>query len=198
MCYNIRMKSNILKKLIILTILVNFMPLLSAEDKRTIPLDMYLIVDGSTALDTSKSDVISWIDRQVVDRILTEGDRITVLSAGNSAQVIYSETISAASGKGALKDKLKALNTGGKSADFSGAMREVLAKVAQTPKERLACTMLITASAEGMEPAISGSSQNLLRWFRSEKYERWQVLVVAPDIGKKVQQNAQAYMSSLR
>jgi len=192
------MQSNIFRKLIILTILVNFMPLLNAEDKRIIPLDMYLIVDGSTALEASKSDVISWIDRQVVDRILAEGDRITVLSAGNSAQIIYSETISAASAKDALKDRLKALNTGGRTADFSGAMREVMSKVSQTPKDRLACTMLITASAEGIEPAISGSSQNLLRWFRSEKYERWQVLVVAPDIGKKVQQSAQAYMSSIR
>jgi len=58
--------------------------------------------------------------------------------------------------------------------------------------------MLITASAEGLKPAINTSGQGLLRWFRSEKYERWQVLIVGPDIGRKVQQAAAAYMSSRR
>jgi len=192
------MQIKFLRKLIILTILVNFMPLLNAEDKRVIPLDLYLIIDGSSALKSAKNDVVSWINQQVVDRILVDGDRITVWNAGDRAQVIYSETIVVSSGKSALKDKLQTLNTEGRTADFSSALKEVLPKVSQTPGDRLACTMLITASAEGLEPAISGSSQNLLRWFRSEKYERWQVLVLAPDIGGKVQQNAQAYMRSLR
>ena len=191
------MKSTILQKSLLLTILVSFLPLLNAEDRRTIPLDMYLIIDGSSALKNPKNDAVTWINRQLVDRILIEGDRITVWSAGDRARVIYSDTITA-SGKSALKEKLNALETGGKTADFSGALREVLPKVSQTPRDRLAYTVLITASAEGMEPALTGSSQNLFRWFRSEKYERWQVLVVAPDIGPKVKQSAAAYMSSIR
>ena len=191
------MGHNVLKKFIILTVLVSFAPLLKAEDKRIIPLDMYLVIDGSSALKSSKNDAVDWISRQVVDRILTDGDRITIWNAGDKARVIYSETVSDA-GKNTLKDQLKALDTSGKTADFSGALREALPKVSQTPRDRLAYTMLITASAEGMEPALSGSSQDLFRWFRSEKYERWQVLVVAPDIGRKVRQNAAAYMSSLR
>ena len=192
------MQSKFFGKIIILTVLVSILPLLHAEDKRTIPLDMYLIVDGSTALKGSKDDAISWINQQVVDRILIDGDRITVWSAGDRSRIIYSDTISASIGKGALKDKLKALETDGKTADFSGAMKDVLSKVSQTPKERLAYTMLITASAEALEPALNDNSQTLLRWFRSEKYERWQVLVIEPDIGRKVRQKAQAYMSSIR
>ena len=195
------MQSNIFRKLVILTILVHFLPLLYAEDRRVIPLDIYLIIDGSTALKSSKNDAVDWINRQVVDRILIDGDRITVYSAGDRVQIIYSDTIGPGGNSGtknALKDKLAALDTGAKTADFSGALREVLPKVMQTAQDRLAYTMLITASAEGLEPALNGSSQNLFRWFRSEKYERWQVLVVAPDIGRKVQQKAQTYMSSIR
>ena len=180
-----------------LTILVGFLPLLNAEDRRTIPLDMYLIIDGSEALKNPKNDAIAWINQRVIDRILIDGDRITVWNAGNKAQIIYSDTVSA-SGKNDLREKLKALETGGKTADFSGALSEALPKISQTPRDRLAYTLLITASAEGMEPALAGSSQGMLRWFRSEKYERWQVLVVAPDIGPKVKQNAAACMSSLR
>ena len=194
------MRSNIFRKLVFLTILVNFLPQLYAEDKRIIPLDIYLIIDGSTALNASKNDAVAWINEQLVDRILANGDKITVWNAGNNAKVIYSDSISGGNpeAKNALKEKLAALETGARTADFSGALREVLPRVSQTPQDRLAYTVLITASAEGLEPALNGSAQNLLRWFRSEKYERWQVLVVAPDIGKKVQQKAQSYMSSIR
>jgi len=175
-------------------------PALHAEDKRTIPLDLYLIIDGSSTLDNSKSDTVAWINSQVVDRILTDGDKITIWTAGDKAQMIYSDTVSGDAGKKDIKDKIGALDTGGKKADFSGALKDLMSKISQTAGDgsRLSCTMLITGSAEGLEPTLTGASQGLLRWFRSEKYERWQVLIVAPDIGKKVQQAAAGYMSSLR
>ena len=191
------MRINIFGKLVILIILVSFYsPVLKAEDSRTIPLEMNLIIDGSTALKNSKNDTVAWISAQVVDRILKEGDKITVWVAGDKAQVVYSDTISNSDGKKGIKDKLSALDTEGKTADFAGALRDASARVSQTPQSRLAYTMLITASAEGLRPVLTGNSQGLLRWFRSEKYERWQVLIVAPDIGQKVQQAARAYMSS--
>ena len=188
-------------RLFILISLVGFLsPVLHAQDKRTIPLDVYLIIDGSSSLQNSKNDAIAWISGQLVDRILTDGDKITIWTAGEKAQVIYSDTFSGADGKKAINGKLQALDTGGKTADFSGALRDVLSRVSQTAgdRSRLSYTVLITASAEGLEPALTGGAQGLLRWFRSEKYERWQVLVVAPDIGKKVQQAAAGYMASLR
>jgi len=180
-------------------ILVSILPFyLVAEDIRTISLDMNLIIDGSTALNNSKNDAFTWFNEQVVDRILMDGDKITIWSAGDRAQVIYSETVSGAAGKKAVKDKLQTLDTSGKTADFTGALRDAASRISQTQAERISYTMLITASAEVLEPAFTGSAQDLFRWFRSEKYERWQVLVVAPDIGRKVQQAAAAYMSSIR
>ena len=170
---------------------------LNAEDKRTIPLDLYLIIDGSAALKSPKNDVLTWINEQVVDRILSDGDKITILSAGEEAQTVYSETVSAA-GKAAIKDSIRSLGTDGKTADFNGALRDVNTRLSQTPSGRLSVTMLITGSAEILEPAMAGNAQGLLRWFRSEKYERWQVLVVAPNIGRKVQNAASAYMSAIR
>ena len=183
--------------LLILTVLVIFVVSLNAEDKRIIPMDMYLIIDGSSALKNSKEGAVSWINEQVVDRILIEGDRITVWNAGEKAQIIYSETISASSGKGPLKDTLQTLDTEGKTADFPGALSEVLPRVSQTPKDRLSYTMLITASAEGLEPVLRNGSQNLLRWFRSERYERWQVLIIGLDIGQRARTAAMAVIGSI-
>jgi len=192
------MKSNIIRSFLILIILVIFLFPLYAEDKRTIPLDMYLIIDGSSSLQSFKSDAVKWINERVIDRILIEGDKITIWTAGDNAQLIYSDTNVTNAGKAGIKDRLNSITTGGKTADFSGALKDAASRVSQTSRDRLAITMLITASAEGLEPALTGSAQGLFRWFRSEKYERWQVLIVAPDIGQKVQQHAVAYMNSRR
>ena len=183
---------------LILIVLVSILFPLNAEDKRTIPVDMYLIIDGSSSLQNSKSDILAWINEQVIDRILTGGDSITIWTAGNRPELIYSETPSDNAAKQALKDRLASINTSGNNADFSGALREAASRVSQTSRDRLAITMLITASAEVIEPAITGSGQGLLRWFRSEKYERWQVLIVGTDIGLRVRQAAASYMSSRR
>jgi len=192
------MKSDKFRCFLTVLMLCGLLLPLHAEDKRTIPLDLYLIIDGSASLKTSKNDTMTWISEQVVDRILMEGDKLTIWAAGDKAQVIYSDTISASNGTKEIKDKLLAMDTGAKKADFSGALRDAGSQVSKTSAGRLAFAMLITASAEGLEPVIAGNSQGLLRWFRSEKYERWQVLIVAPDIGKKVQQAGAAYMSSRR
>ena len=192
------MKTKCFCKTLFLIILVSFLPRLNAEDRRVIPLDMYLIIDGTESLASMKNSIVSWINGQVIDRLLIDGDRITVWTAGDRARQIHSGTISASSGKAEIMDKLKAMDTAGKTADFSGALSDASARISQTPKGRLSYTMLITASAGGLEPALSGNAQPLLRWFRSERYEGWQVLVVAPNIGNKVQQSASAYMASFR
>ena len=187
-----------LRPLITLIILVSFTSLLDAEDRRAIPLDMYLIIDGSESFQNFKNDAVAWINAQVVDRILIEGDTVTIWTAGDSSKLSYSGNVSASEGKDSIKDLLRSLGTDGKTADFSGALREAAARVSRTPQSRLPYTMLVTASAGGLEKTLTGEGQSLLRWSRSEKYERWQVLVVAPDIAPKVREAAASYMSSLR
>jgi len=174
--------------------------LLNAQDRRTIPLNMYLIIDGSSALERSRNEIVAWLNEQVVDRILMDGDNITIWAAGDSARVIHSATISGEAGKREIRERLQTLDARGETADFSGALRDVASRLSQTASDRsrLSYAMLIAASAEGLQPALAGGGQQLLRWSRSEKSSRWRALVVAPNIGGRVQQAAAAYMSSQR
>jgi len=177
-------------------IIIGFSSQLNAENRRVIPLDMYLIVDGSESFQNSKNDAVTWINSQVVDRTLMDGDRITIWRAGNSAQIIYSGDVSG--GKDDIKNALNSLLTDARTPDFSGALTEAASRVSRTPQDRLSYTMLVTASAEGLEQTLTGGARNLLRWFRSEKYERWQVLVVGPDITPRVRQAAASLLDALR
>ena len=183
---------------IVLTLLAVVLPRLAAEDRRSIPMDLYLIIDGSEAFQGSKAGAIAWINERVLDRLLMEGDRISVWAAGERAELVYSGP---ASGENqAVKDTLTNLTATARIADFYGALRNVTAGItgAAGGADRLSYTMLVTASAGGLEHALAGDTQGLMRWFRTEKYEQWQVLVVAPDIGTRVNQAAAAYMNSLR
>jgi len=191
------MRITILRKIFIAFILAGVLPLLNAQDRRAIPLDMYLIIDGSSALEHSRNEIVAWINEHVVDRILMDGDNITIWSAGDSARVIHSATISGDAGLREVRERLQGLEARGPTADFSGALRDAASRSAQTGRSRLSHTMLIAASVEGLQPALSGGAQ-LLRWSRSEKSARWQVLVVSPNIGGRVQQATAAYMASQR
>ena len=189
--YNVR-------NIIFLIILVGYLPLVSAEDKRTIPLEMYLIMDSSSSFQEAKTDAVAWFGSQVVDRIFVEGDRVTIWAAGDSAEIVYSDEIAGEGAKTDIKDKLKAISAGSRAADFSGALNDLQPRLSAAPPGRLPITMLVTATAGGLGSALSGRTQAMLKWFRSEKYERWQAFILGPDIGVKVSQAAQNYMNSQR
>jgi hypothetical protein len=195
------MRNSNLFRITILIVLVGFSPLLNAEDSRTIPLDMYLIIDGSQAFQNAKNDVITWANAQVVDRILAEGDSIAIWTAADASSLVYQSVVSSgisSGGKSAIKDTLTSLTANGQSADFAGALKDAAAMAFRAPDDRLSCTMLVTASAEGLGNALTEDSRNLFKWFRSERYERWQVLIVAPGIEPKVREAAASYMRSAR
>ena len=167
---------------------------LQAEDRRSLPLDLYLIVDGSSMLKDAKDEAIAWINRDIVDGILQEGDSLTIWSAGDKAQLIYAEAIGAR--KDGVKEKLLSLDTSGRRADFTGALREAASRASRgaEDRKRLSITMVVSASAASLAPALEGNSAGLFRWYRVDEYVRWQALFVAPDIGDKVIRTAAAYM----
>jgi hypothetical protein len=184
------------KILLIMIILVMFTSFLKADDIRIIPLDLFLVIDCSESFNNVKNDALAWVYSKVIDRVLMEGDKVTIWSAGEGAEIIYNGEITASEGKREIRNLLQNLATNAKAADFSGALRDLEPRISQVSQNRLPYTLLVTSSAVGLESALTGSSRELLRWSRSEKYERWQVLVVAPDIASKVRQAASSYISS--
>ncbi|MCL2833965.1 MAG: hypothetical protein FWD78_12405 [Treponema sp.] len=191
------MKTQFLRKILLMVSLGVFLtPFhLKAADQRTIPLDMYLIIDTSEGFRDTQSETINWINDQVIDRLLQEGDRLMIWSAGPAAQVIYTETIGAK--KDDAKAKLLNLTISGRNADFSGALRDAASRAAKDnpDRKRISYTMLVSGSAENLAPALGGSG-NLFRWSRAEKYDRWQILVADPNIAQRVSRAAASYMGT--
>jgi hypothetical protein len=183
---------------IILIILVGFISVINADDRRVIPLDLYLVIDCSESINSVKNDTFTWVYANIIDRLLVEGDKVLIWSAGDKARIIYNGDISASGGKSEIRDLLQSLATNGESADFSGALKDLEPRVSGTAQSRLPYTVLVASSAGKLESALAGSSRTLLRYSRSEKYSGWQILIAAPDIAPKVKQAAASYMSSQR
>ena len=169
---------------------------LNAESPRAFPLDMFLIIDGSEFFGETKAEAITWINSHVVDRLLRDGDRITIWRAGDTAQIIHSGYISG--NRQEIKNLLAAIPSAGRAPDFSGALIDAAARSSRTTQDMLPYTMLVTASAAGLHRAITGEARHLLRWFRPEREERWQVLVINPHLAPRVETAAASLMNFLR
>jgi len=161
-----------------------------------VPINVNLIIDGSTAFLDVKEEITSWIcDR--LDQLLVDGDKVTVWNAESSVKVIYSNNISGSAGKEDVKKSIREQTASGNSAsdkaDFSGALREA---AGQKPISSFSYTLLISASADALSPILESSQANLLRFSRVEEYSSWRALVVGLNLDEKVKKAAAAFFGS--
>jgi hypothetical protein len=169
---------------------------LYALDVRSVPIEVNLIMDGSTALKDAGDEAFNWISRQLIDGILQDGDRITIWNAGDKAQIVFSESISGPQGKENTKKALRSLPKQGSQADFGGALRSAAAQSAsRSSKPAISYTVLISGSASSLSPALLGAGADSLKFSRIEDFSGWRVLVIALDINSQVQKAAAAYFS---
>jgi hypothetical protein len=169
-----------------------FAPLLWAQ-ARSAPIDVNLIIDGSESLSGVKEEVTAWLSRNFVDQMLAEGDNITVWSAGSAAKVIFSGKIAGNSSKEDLKKSIHDIAASGKTADFTGALKEAVIRRQGSP---FSFTLLISASPEALTPVFSGGMASLARFSRVEEFSGWRALIVGLNIEEKVERAAAAFLGS--
>jgi hypothetical protein len=187
------MKVIIITRKIIFTLIVlaGLMPVWGAEDARNTPITVNLIVDGSSALSAVLDEVSAWVSSSLINGILQKGDLLTIWSAGQSAQIIYSETLKDGSEKENINKILKSLPVNGDSADFAGALRSA----ASRNRSAICYTLLISASPDALSPALLGS--NAARFSRVEEFRGWRALVIGLDIDSRVRRAAAAFLSGM-
>ncbi len=154
------------------------------------PIDVNLIIDGSSSLATVKNEVTAWVSGRL-DQILTEGDRVTVWSAGAQSKVIYTGKIEGPSGKDAVKKSISDLAPTGNRPDFSGALRDAASRKSLS----YSYTLLISASPAALTSVLLSPQANLLRFSRIEEFPDWRALVVGLNIDAKVKSSATAFFA---
>jgi hypothetical protein len=187
-CYGFRIGLKNIKILLFLVFAV-FIRLTPAYAQRA-PIDVNLIIDGSSSLTGVKNEVTTWVSGRL-DQILVEGDMVTVWSAGTQSKVIYSGKIEGAAGKEAVKKSIRDISPFGNTPDFSGALRDAASRQSSS----YSYTLLISSSPAALSSVLSSPQASLLRFSRVEEFTDWRALVVGLNIDAKVKRSAAAFFA---
>ncbi|MDR1929508.1 MAG: VWA domain-containing protein [Treponema sp.] len=167
-------------------------PALWGEDSRTIPIDVHIIVDSSSAMENKKTEAAAWLCDTVVDVILIDGDRVSLWTAGTKPELIYSGMVSGGE-KDEIKTRIRGIEFGGDSADYRGALNQARS---QSQPGRISYALLVSGSTAKDPPSREAESAGLLLYSRVDNYSGWRVLTVGLNIANQVRESAAAYMKS--
>ena len=164
---------------------------LHGQDSGREPININIIIDGSSAFYTVKDEITAWIFNRL-DQILVFGDRVTVWNTENAARIIYSNTVNSNTDKEDVRKSIRDISASGDNPDFSGALRDAVGRQGAG----FNYTLLISTSNEALGPVLSGPHANLLRFSRVEEFPSWRALVVGLDIDARVRRAAAAFLGS--
>jgi hypothetical protein len=178
----------------LLLALISVLPLWG-DDNRTTPLDVYIIVDSSSAMEKGKAEAVAWLCDTVVEGILKEGDRVSIWTAGVKPELIYSDTV-ASGAKETIKERIRGIQFSGDAADYPGALRQAQARIQSQSKGRLTYTLVVSGSSAADPRSRDAESAGLLLYSRVDTFSGWRVLTVGLDIAGKVRSSAAAFMKN--
>ena len=169
-------------------LLLAYAPCLWGANDRKTPIDVYIIVDSSSAMEKGKEEAVNWLCTTVIDGFLLEGDRLWVWAAGKKPELIHSGTLG---DKEELKTVIRSIQYQGNAADYRGALEE--AKKQAEKSSRTSYTLLISGSGAKDPPQAEAESAGLLLYSRVENFSGWRVLTVGFDLGPKVRKSSVYY-----
>ena len=168
-------------RLAILCFLVAGIPHFLTANPRTTPIDVYVIVDSSTAMERVKDDALGWLSSVIIDTMLRSDDRIWIWTAGSSPRLIYSGTLE---NKELAKTALRSIQFDGSTADYRSALLE--AQVLARRSDRITYTLLVSSSAAADQTDRETELAGLLRYSRVESFPGWRVITVGLDLENRV------------
>jgi hypothetical protein len=185
------------KAFFLLSLLLFLLPSvrMRGEDNRSIPVDMYIIIDSSSSMEKGKEEAVNWLCTAVIDGIARAGDNLSIWTAGAKPELIYSKNVSAET-KEEAKNLIRQIRFSGNAADYKGALDEAQARVLAGPGGRMTYTLLVSGANPKDPPIKEAESAGLLLYSRVESFSGWKVFTVGLDISARVRRSADSYMKN--
>ncbi|MDR1909732.1 MAG: hypothetical protein LBQ35_07450 [Spirochaetaceae bacterium] len=160
---------------------------LFASEPRKAALDIYLVVRPQPG-----EEAAVWLCDYLLDRVLQEGDRLCVWSAGPAASRLFEGTFAGAETRTRLSELFLGLPGGTGPAygtpDYAGALREAAAML-RGRNDSIPCVLVITG-----KDALPGTAARSLRFSRIEEFPSFRVITAALGIEAEVRRAAAAFM----
>jgi hypothetical protein len=183
------------KRIPVMVLAFCFSSFLSAADTRTIPLDLFLIVDSSSTLNAAKDAAITWMCTHLIDELLREGDHLTVWFAADTARIVFSDSVNGVR-KEAARNVLRTMASSASSADFAGALRDASVRAGATQNvNRIVYTLLVSGSEASIFSTTDTDIVGLLRFSRVDDFSGWRVMTIGLGLSAQAQRAATNYMN---
>ena len=163
------------------------------NNPRTSPIDVYIIIDSSAAMERGREQAINWLSNTVIDTMLRNDDRIWIWTAGARPDLIYSGNLA---NKEEVKALIRSISLEGDAADYRGALFEAQAQAQRS--DRTTYTLLLSGSGAKDPPTREAESAGLLRHSRVESFPGWRVLTVGLDLTPRVRRSSAYYANNSR
>jgi hypothetical protein len=166
---------------------------LAAVDTRTVPLDLFLIIDGSSLPASAKEAADAWMCKHLIDNLLQDGDHLTIWTASGAARIVFSDSVNRVR-KETAKNILRTMESGG-SADFAGALRDASLRAnAVQNANRMLYTLLVSGAEASIFSTSDADITGLLRFSRVEDFSGWRVLTIGLGLSSQAQRAASNYI----
>jgi hypothetical protein len=154
--------------------------------------DLNLIIDGSRYTRDLGGEIAEWLCGYVIDGMLQEGDYLRIRVAAEKAETLYSGVFNSGDEE-SVKALLRAPLPGSEGADFAGALGDLFSPAGE--RRPLMSYTLFVSSPRGISPAHLGTASSYLRFSRVIDFPGWRALVIAPGIGPRVREAADAFLA---
>jgi hypothetical protein len=167
---------------------------LFAADTRTIPLDLFLIIDGSSSLSAAKDAATVWMCNHLIDELLQDGDHLTIWVALDTARIVFSDSVNRVR-KETAKNILRTMTDSSASADFAGALRAASVRAGAIQNaNRIVYTLLVSGSEASIFSTTDTDIVGILRFSRVDDFPGWRVLTIGLGLSSQAQRAASNFI----
>jgi hypothetical protein len=182
------------KSVSVLLLVLCFSGTLSAADTRTIPLDLFLIIDGFSLVSAAKDAATVWMCNHLIDELLQDGDHLTIWVASDTARIVFSDSVDRVR-KETAKNMLRTMVYSSASADFEGALRAASVRAGAIQNaNRIVYTLLVSGSDASIFSTTDTDMVGLLRFSRVDDFSGWRVLTIGLGLSSQAQRAASNYI----
>ncbi|MDR2419449.1 MAG: hypothetical protein LBD79_10435 [Treponema sp.] len=182
------------KSVPVLILALCFSGTLSAIDTRTIPLDLFLIIDDSSLLAAAKDTATVWMCNHLIDELLQDGDHLTIWLTSDTARIVFSDSVDRVR-KETAKNMLHTMADSSAPADFAGALRAASVRAGAIQNtNRIVYTLLVSGSEASIFSTTDTDIVGLLRVSRVDDFSGWRVLTIGLGLSSQAQRAASNYI----
>jgi len=181
---------------LLITFYISLVPVFG-EDRRSLPLDAYIMIENSIATRTTLRDQMDWLCGTIIDGILIPGDRLVVWTYPDQSSPLIDLEIRDEDQKEDLKRRVETLVPTDKVADFPQAVRSIVKEVEKRSRPGLIQYVAISGSFvsdnEGLANTLPSDTAELLRYSRVEDHPGWKTIIIGVGLRERVKKAAESF-----